>query len=175
MPFYQVYHSCPLSDDQRQSLATAITNSHCQAFKTPAFFVHVGFIESKDKGKTYFVAGKAHDTTSNRIIGTVRTSAARTKEDFDTLGAEIEAAWYHALDVQPPTEKPSWNTEDESKRLIMVTFVPMITIREGGMAIPEAGQEQSWLDEQLPYIEGLADKGIKDFAGLLAEIKETQG
>ncbi|KAF5664460.1 7-alpha-hydroxysteroid dehydrogenase [Fusarium heterosporum] len=162
-------------DDQRQSLAAAITNLHCQAFKTPAFFVHVGFIENNDKKGTYYVAGKSHDATSNRIIGTVRTSAARTKEDFDTLGAKIEAAWYRALDLQQPTEKPSWNAEDELKRLIMVMFVPMITIREGGMAIPEAGQEQSWLDEQLPHVESLANKGIEDFSGLLKEIKETQG
>ncbi|KAF5002481.1 hypothetical protein FGRMN_306 [Fusarium graminum] len=148
-------------------LATAITDLHCQAFKTPAFFVHVGFIENKVEKGTYFVAGKSHDVTSNRIIGTVRTSAARTKEDFDTLGAKIEAAWYHAQNLQSPTEKTSWNAEDELKRLIMVMFVPMITIREGGMAIPEAGQEQSWLDEQLPYVESLADKGIEDFSGLI--------
>jgi phenylpyruvate tautomerase PptA (4-oxalocrotonate tautomerase family) len=172
MPFYQVYHSYSLNGGQRQNIASAITDLHCQAFQTPAFFVHVSFIEEGTKDQTYFMAGKAHDSTSNRIIGTVRMSAARSKADFDKLGAKMEAAWYNALDLKQPTEKESWNSADESKRLLMVTFVPMITIREGGMAIPEAGQEESWLNEQLPYIESMADKGIEDFAGLLSEVKE---
>ncbi|KAM0288450.1 hypothetical protein ACHAO9_007096 [Fusarium lateritium] len=171
MPFYQVYHSYDLNGDQRQKIASAITQLHCQAFQTPAFFVHVSFIEEGTKDKTYFLAGKAHDATSNRIIGTVRMSATRSKADFDELGAKMEAAWYNALDLTSPTEKESWDNVDEPKRLLMVTFVPMVTIREGGMAIPEAGQEESWLKEQLPYIESMADKGIEDFAELLSEVK----
>ncbi|KAM0558103.1 hypothetical protein ACHAPJ_005270 [Fusarium lateritium] len=172
MPFYQIYHSHPLNKAQRQDLAGAITQLHCDAFKTPSFFVHVRFFEEHNGDDAYFVAGKSHPATSNRVIGIVRTSASRSKADFDDLGAKIEEAWYNALKLASPTEKAPWKREDEARRLIMVTFLPMITIREGGMAVPEAGHEENWLKEQMPYIESMANKGIEDFSGLLSEVKD---
>ncbi|KAF5595676.1 BCS1-mitochondrial of the AAA family of ATPase [Fusarium pseudocircinatum] len=153
MPFYEVHHSYPLTQHQRQNLATAITRLHCEAFKTPSFLVHVRFLAEDNINNTYFVAGKSHSLTSNRISGNVRTSAARSKADFDDLGAKIEAAWYETLQVSPPPEKLTWSKEDEKTRLIMVKFVPLVTIREGGMAAPQAGEEEAWLKEQLPHIE----------------------
>ncbi|KAF9779123.1 hypothetical protein IL306_002351 [Fusarium sp. DS 682] len=171
MPFYEVYHSCPLGQDQRQRLAQAITHLHCEAFKTPAFFVHVRFFAEENSENIYFMAGKPHHLTSNRISGNVRTSSTRSKEDFDELGTKIEAAWYETLKLTPPTEKSTWSSDDEEKRLILVKFVPLVTIREAGMNAPEAGQEEDWLKGQLPYIEDMANKGVGDFADILAEIK----
>lgn len=151
MPFYQIYRSYPLDQDQRQSIASSITNLHCRAFTTPSFFVHVHFIHEDSGSGNYFLAGKPHTATSNRIIGIVRTSATRPKAAFDELGAQIEGAWYDALKIAAPAEKKEWSQDGEEKRLMMVTFVPMVTIREGGMAIPEAGQEGGWLKGQMPF------------------------
>ncbi|KAF4954256.1 hypothetical protein FSARC_12193 [Fusarium sarcochroum] len=171
MPFYQVYHSCRLKKVQRQDFAAAITQLHCEAFTTPPFFVHVCFYQEHNGDDAYFVAGKSHQATSNRVIGNVRSSAPFSKADFDDLGAKIEAAWYDALKLSPPTEKALWKREDEARRLIMVTFLPMITTREGGMAIPDAGHEETWLKEHKPYFESMSNKGIENFSDLLSEIK----
>ncbi|KAM0426427.1 hypothetical protein ACHAPT_008474 [Fusarium lateritium] len=172
MPFYQVYHSYPLDKDQRQSIATSITNLHCAAFTTPSFFVHVHFIQEDASAGNYFLAGQPHTATSNRIIGIVRMSATRSKSAFDELAAQIEGAWYETLEIVAPAEKKEWSQDDERKRLMKVTFVPMITIREGGMAIPEAGQEGGWLKEQMPFFEEMSGKGITDFTELLDELKQ---
>ncbi|KAF4958849.1 hypothetical protein FGADI_2051 [Fusarium gaditjirri] len=156
-------------------LATAITRLHCEAFKTPAFLVHVRFFAEENTDNTYFVAGKSHPLSSNRISGIVRTSAARSKADFDELGAKIEAAWYETLQITSPPEKSTWSEEDEKTRLIMVKFVPLVAIREGGMAAPQAGEEEAWLEEQLPYIESMAEKGVEDFINFRNEIKGHKG
>jgi len=64
MPFYEVHHSCSLTQGQRQNLATAITRLHCEAFKTPAFLVHVRFFAEDNTDNTYFIAGKPHPRRS---------------------------------------------------------------------------------------------------------------
>ncbi|ESU07619.1 hypothetical protein FGSG_02211 [Fusarium graminearum PH-1] len=171
MPFYQIHHSCSLNQNQRQLLATAITQLHCRAFETPSFFVHVRFYPEENKDNNYFVAGWPHPATSNRIVGLVRDSASRSKADFDKLATDIEEYWYSVLGVQPPAKKSRWNVGDEEKRLIMVTFTPMLALREGGMTIPEAGKEEDWLQEQLPYIDSMRVKGIEGFPGLYNDAK----
>ncbi|KAK1977721.1 hypothetical protein LZ30DRAFT_730978 [Colletotrichum cereale] len=177
MPFYQVYHSFSLSQTQKQSIALSITNLHCSAFNTPAFFVHVSFSDegSKSDDGTYFMAGKLHSGNSNRIIAMVRTSASRTKDDFDNLAASIEEAWDRAL-KEPNAENTKGNEGiDESKRLLMVVLTPMLAIREGGMVIPEAGHEDDWLNKQLPYIKNMANKySVDDFKDLLEEVEQRK-
>ncbi|KAK2035572.1 hypothetical protein LX32DRAFT_723724 [Colletotrichum zoysiae] len=177
MPFYQIYHTYPLSQTQRHSIALSITNLHCSAFNTPAFFVHVSFSDqgSKFDDATYFMAGKPHSTNCNRIIAVVRTSASRTKEDFDNLAASIEKAWDRALENPDAENTIGYKESDESKRLLMVIFTPMLAIREGGMAIPEAGHEDDWLKQQLPYIKTMAEKNnVDDFKELLKEVEQRQ-
>ncbi|KAK1593421.1 uncharacterized protein LY79DRAFT_514273 [Colletotrichum navitas] len=177
MPFYQIYHTYPLSQTQRQSIALSITNLHCSAFNTPAFFVHVSFSDqsSKPDDGTYFMAGKPHSTNSNRIIAAVRTSASRTKADFDNLAASIEEAWDSALEEPGAGNTKGYKEPDESKRLLMVMFTPMLAIREGGMVIPEAGHEDDWLTQQLPYIKTMAEKhNVDDFRELLKEVEQRQ-
>jgi phenylpyruvate tautomerase PptA (4-oxalocrotonate tautomerase family) len=170
MPFYQVYHSCTLSDEQKQVLASRITSLHCEAFNTPKFFVHVRFFPEKNEDNTYFVAGRPHSSTSNRIIGLVRTSASRSKKDFDELAKDIEYNWYNVLGVEIPEDSNIWTSENEKKRLIMVTFTPMIALREASMTIPEAGHDQEWLEEQLPFIHSMANKHVPGFSDLSDEI-----
>jgi len=171
MPFYEVHHSYPLSDDERQSIARSITNLHCTAFATPSFFVHVQFFAHDINDRTYYMAGKPRTVNSNRILGVVRTSPSRTKSDFDTLATNIEDAWYKALSAAGTKGK---NHATEAQRLLMVTFLPMVTIREGGMAIPEAGQEGGWLKQQLPYIWKMSERGLEDFTDLLEELQDRK-
>ena len=171
MPSYEVYHSHPLTPSQRQALATSITNLHCTAFTTPSFFVHVQFISHDASDGTYFMAGKARLANSNHIKGHVRTSAARSRADFDDLGAKIESAWYDVLRV-PGGPEPA---DDETKRLLKMSFHPMIAIREVGMAIPEAGKEGEWFKRQMPFFEEMAErKGNQDFVDLLRELAERE-
>jgi phenylpyruvate tautomerase PptA (4-oxalocrotonate tautomerase family) len=174
MPLYEVYHSYSITDEQRQSLATAITQLHCDTFATPSFFVHVRFVKHDATDCTYFMAGKPRTTNSNRIIGIVRTSHARSRADFDLLGEKIEEAWYQCLNTPSPKDANYQSKDGEAKRLLMVTFTPMITIREGGIPIPEAGQEGVWLKEQLPYFKKMGDKGIEDFTMLVRELQERK-
>lgn len=175
MPFYEVFHSCTLNPEARQSLASAITDLHCKTFTTPSFFVHIRFKAEDASDGSYFMAGKPRQTNCNRIVGLVRNSSARTKSDFDTLAAKIEGAWNDAVGMTQPDESGVLSPEDESKRLLMVTLVPMVTIREGGMEIPEAGQEGWWLKSQLPYIKHMAqERGIEDFADLLKELDSRE-
>ncbi|KAF4775592.1 hypothetical protein HER10_EVM0012306 [Colletotrichum scovillei] len=173
MPFYQIYHTYSLTQKQRESIALSITNLHCSTFSTPAFFVHVNFIKQEPKSDdgTYFMAGKSHTSNSNRIVALVRTSASRTKDDFDALAAKIEDAWNGA--VKEPGKEADF---DEAKRLLMVVFTPMLAIREGGgMAIPDAGHEEAWLKQQLPYFKEMSEKhGVKDFTDLLEELKQME-
>ncbi|OOF90393.1 hypothetical protein ASPCADRAFT_10690 [Aspergillus carbonarius ITEM 5010] len=174
MPLYKVYHSYPMTDEQRQALATSITNLHCETFTTPSFFVHIRFIPHDARDGNYFMAGRPRLTNSNHIVGIVRTSSARSKSTFDALTAKIETAWYEAFHNRPSNDS---NEEDDAdrKRLRMVTFTPMITIREGGMAIPEAGEEGTWLKEQLPFIKQMSEReGLDDFTEMLREIEERE-
>ncbi|KAF9874220.1 hypothetical protein CkaCkLH20_08203 [Colletotrichum karsti] len=176
MPFYKVEHTYPLSAAQRQSVATAITNLHCAAFDTPAFFVHVSFAKheagSADDG-TYFMAGKPHSDNSNRIVAMVRSSPGRTKADWDKLAADIEGAWDDAVGIR--RDGAPGAGLDEAKRLLMVVFTPMVAIREGGMAIPEAGHEAAWLKEQIPYFKTMSEvHGVQDFTDMLEELRHRE-
>lgn len=175
MPFYQVFHTCPLATDQRQSIATAITNLHCTAFKTPSFFVHVSFVKQQAApvDDTYFVAGKPHSNNSNRVVGVVRTSPSRTKADWDELAAKIEDAWNEAVGACKGKETSDGASFDEEKRLSAVMFTPIIAVREGGMAIPEAGHEDAWLKQQLPYFKEMSQsRGLQSFADLVEEVEQ---
>ncbi|KAK2595213.1 hypothetical protein QQS21_007066 [Conoideocrella luteorostrata] len=174
MPLYEVYHSYPLTIEQRQTLAKSITDLHCTTFTTPSFFVHVRFIAHDPRDQTYFTAGKPRTVNSNRIICTVRTSPARLKSDFETLAGKIEDAWYNAVNGHT-LAGDEFGGETAIRRLLMVTFIPMVAIREGGMTLPEAGKENDWLQDQLSFIKQMSERsGMEDFAEMLQELKEKK-
>ena len=121
------------------------------------------------------MAGEAHPGTSNRIIGLVRMSENRPKIKFDRLAELIEAGWYSVLGLDSPAASEEWTVEHEKRRLLMVTFTPMIALREAGMIIPEAGHDQEWLEEEAFFIQTMANHGIPGFAGLLEEVRHGNG
>lgn len=147
MPFYQVYHSYPLNDLHRRLLAARITTLHCEAFNAPRLLVHVRFFPEHSPDHTYFVGGVSHSSSSNRIVGLVRTSASRSKEEFDKLAEAIEKGWNEILRVDVPKhDGDEWVFKEEEKELMMVAFTPMVTVRERGLTVPEAGNDQAWIN-----------------------------
>lgn len=168
MPVYQIFHSYPLTLSQQQTLATAITTLHCTAFTTPSIFVHVSFF-LQTSPNVHFLAGKPRPSGANRIVGIVRTSASRPKSAFDNLAQQIEDAWHEAVKGD---DKP-----DLEKKLLLVTFTTMVTIREAGFTIPEAGHEGGWLREQLPFIKSKrmseGEEG-EDYRDMLVELETRE-
>jgi phenylpyruvate tautomerase PptA (4-oxalocrotonate tautomerase family) len=57
MPWYDVEHVFPLTDQQRDAIARRITDIHTQKFTTPKLFVHVQFRDASED-MTY-IAGEA--------------------------------------------------------------------------------------------------------------------
>lgn len=56
MPFYVISHKDPITSQQRDDLAAAITKIHTTLFTTPSLFVNVKFEESS--AADYYVGGK---------------------------------------------------------------------------------------------------------------------
>jgi phenylpyruvate tautomerase PptA (4-oxalocrotonate tautomerase family) len=55
MPFYQVHHSYPLTDEQRNALASRITYIHTRLFTVPSAFVNVGY--ENVSATPYYIGG----------------------------------------------------------------------------------------------------------------------
>ncbi|TQV91525.1 Tautomerase [Cordyceps javanica] len=171
MPYYEVHHSLPLSDAQRQELAQAITTVHVTAFNTPSMFVIVRFVAEDLAQGNVFVAGVREDKTSNSIISYVRTSPARTKADFDKVAQELEDAWYKIVGNGQKTSAHPYLSEKPEARLHAIGMLPIVTAREAGFGIPVAGEESEWIQEHLPVFKELAGHGETSFVSLLAELQ----
>ena len=184
MPFYEVIHSYPLEPSQRQTLAESITKLHAHTFTTPSFFVNVKFTQCDASDKSYFVAGVPKTTATNRIHANVRTSASRTKASFDKLAAEIEEAWYDAIDGEKQTEgkdegkRPgavdATDRDVQAKELLFVVFYPMIAVRERGMTISEAGKEKEFFEEYLPIIRKKGEEGDEEYQSIIDEFEKRE-
>lgn len=60
-----------------------------------------------------------------------------------------------------------------ARKLLVMAFLPMVAIREGGLAIPEAGQEAAWYTENMGYFQKEADeKGDETYKDMLQELTE---
>lgn len=177
MPYYELHHSHPLTDAQKQSLAQAITAIHVKAFSTPSMFVNVHFIKEDLAQGNFFIAGKREDKNSNTVLAYVRTADSRTKADFDKVCSEIEDAWYATVGKGSDSknvEHPYLSGEPET-RLHAVALLPIVTAREAGFTIPVAGEEKAWITEQLPVFKQLAAQGNAGFVSLLAELQAKSG
>ncbi|KAL6250125.1 hypothetical protein RBB50_002426 [Rhinocladiella similis] len=196
MPFYeiiltidQIQHTYPLTPTQKHSIARSITHLHSTTFLTPSLFVNVVFqylpassssastnpadstANEQEDDPTYYLAGDPvshHPHGPNRILAQVRTSPARTKAIFDDLATRIEKAWYDAVNFDPSSDTQK---DKAAKKMHMITFYPMIAARENGVTIPDAGNESSWLKDNMPYFKSQAyDHGDQDFKKMVEEI-----
>ncbi|KAF3931565.1 hypothetical protein ABW19_dt0208654 [Dactylella cylindrospora] len=88
MPFYQVFHSIALSDDQKDELAQVITKAHSGVTGALAMFVNVEFYHNTNPWQ--YVGGMRRP--NNKIIGTTRPRGEASVL-MDDVVAEIYEGW----------------------------------------------------------------------------------
>jgi phenylpyruvate tautomerase PptA (4-oxalocrotonate tautomerase family) len=108
MPFYEVDHSCTLTEGQKDELAEALTTIHSTKFMTPKLFVNVAF---KPMTTDFYVAGKRK--APNMISAHVRTGGGRDKSQWDELCDEVLEAWESIVGKLPKVKVyPTHGTSD---------------------------------------------------------------
>jgi phenylpyruvate tautomerase PptA (4-oxalocrotonate tautomerase family) len=106
-----------LDDDERQSIATAITRIHCDVTGAPATFAHVVFADSK--AGDYSVFGTIRAGRTDEIKGELRRQMATAVAETAGIGAD--------------------------KVAVLTVDVPASWVMEGGALLPEPGEEDDWL------------------------------
>ncbi|THV68762.1 hypothetical protein D6D28_06408 [Aureobasidium pullulans] len=151
MPAYEVEHVCPLADDQKDLLASAITKIHSQQFSAPKLFVNVRITDIS--GQRTYVAGKQYK--SNRIFAYVRHGPSRTQSDYDAVSKALTQAWE---EIVPGTEL----------RLVMF-YGAIVAGMEAGFSIPQAGDDKQWIEENMDAFKKKAEEGDEHFRELVEE------
>ncbi|THX13731.1 hypothetical protein D6D13_03639 [Aureobasidium pullulans] len=151
MPAYEVEHVCPLTDDQKDRLASAITKIHSQQFSAPKLFVNVRITDIS--GQRTYVAGKQYK--SNRIFAYVRHGPSRTQSDYDAVSKALTQAWE---EIVPGTEL----------RLVMF-YGAIVAGMEAGFSIPQAGDDKQWIEENMEAFKRKAEEGDEHFRELVEE------
>jgi phenylpyruvate tautomerase PptA (4-oxalocrotonate tautomerase family) len=195
MPFYEVAHATPLTSEQRDALAEAITSIHSNKFTVPRMYINVIYTDTSST-PTY-VGGRPvrpecqcivttspscqtnasrktpPKTTSNRIVARVRRGSSRSREDFNALCSEIQAAW--ARIIHPGLcENDELPPRDLELRAIFITGELLAGLK-CGFHVPTAGDELAWATENYTAFQKRADAGDEDFIDLVAEVKQWPG
>lgn len=165
MPFYEIQHSLILTPTQRTKLAKDLTTLHSTTFNAPSLFVNVRFVALNDPDEDYFYGGERRLGT-NRIFAFVRSGPSRGAEILDKLGEEIEKVWDGVVG-----RKVGGVGLGNENVLQGVFIVPGLTAREEGFAIPLAGEEGPWLEENMEKFKERAEKGDVDMKNLIAEVE----
>lgn len=163
MPLYTFYHSVPLSAEQKQALATSVTESHSRIFTALTALVNVSFMDTS-RGTTY-IAGELQGLP-NTVEGKVRTGPGRTRAMFEQMCEELIAAWDKTV--------RGGDTEVGPDELRVALVGGLVAIVEGGVLIPEAGKDQEWFKENLPLLEQRAAKGHVPSQKMLADVKRAE-
>ncbi|KAJ7436221.1 hypothetical protein FB451DRAFT_1571143 [Mycena latifolia] len=166
MPLYEVWHSYPLAEAQRADLAQRITAIHTTLFTVPAAFVHVRF--ANYVATEHYTAGKKRTGTINLVLANVRSGAARTRDLYESLCRQIEAAWTASVG-DPATQGGA------HARLTGAFVLGTVTISyKQGFTVPEAGQEVEWTRENLLKFQALADDGNEFCRDMIAELRTRE-
>lgn len=121
MPLYQCYApQGSLDDDQREKIAQAITDIHCELTTAPPTFVHVQFHDRKTAGGDQPI----------RLSGGIR--AGRPESTTEQLVSRISAAVSEIGGLAPDSIT------------MRTTETPASWILEGGRVMPEPGEEAAW-------------------------------
>jgi len=159
MPIYQVHHIVPLTDEQQDAIAEAITVCHSENFKTPRLFVNVFFVDAATENR--YVAGKRRKT--NMIVAEVRHGPSRTQELYHNVIKTLEQAWATTVGT----------TGDQELRAVFL-LGGFVAGAEVGFPLPEAGHDAEWLREHYAAFEKLAENGDGDFQDLVQELKTRE-
>jgi phenylpyruvate tautomerase PptA (4-oxalocrotonate tautomerase family) len=129
MPIYECTSPAGLVDDStKENLAKEITRIHCDATGSPASFVNVLFHETHEG--SYFVGGRP--SGHSLVVGTIRQG--RDIQTRQAILSELSHMWTR-LTGQPASEL-----------LIALTEIPSGSVMEGGLVLPQPGQERGWFD-----------------------------
>ncbi|KAH8651248.1 hypothetical protein BX600DRAFT_516832 [Xylariales sp. PMI_506] len=167
MPYYQFHHVAPLSKAQKDKLAQAITQIHCNKFKT-AFTIYVNVRFTNTQGEDIYVGGIPHQ--SNIIHGTLRDGPLRTRDDYQSLCLEISSAWTSIVHPDHSGRVPA----ALALHGIFLTGADL-AIMELGLIVPTAGKEKEWALENMPNLKKRAQDGDEAVATMLAEMQTKLG
>jgi hypothetical protein len=178
MPLYEIHHSHPLTSVQHRALATSITALHCSTFSAPSLFVNVVFLPSS----THFVGGAA--AQPNYIIGHLRPRGPENGAKLATIVAELTRIWNahvrleggsSVLDRIPGvgyTPKKGDGRLDDARALHGVFLMEDIAAgAEQGFALPVAGQDGTWVRENMAEFRRRAEDGDEGMRALIEEVK----
>jgi phenylpyruvate tautomerase PptA (4-oxalocrotonate tautomerase family) len=121
MPLYTCISDSRISDDEREKIALAITDSHCSHTGAPPEFVHVFFNE-------YLGGNKKTDL---RIVGSIR--AGRPPDLKAMMHADIVAKVTDIL------------SSSAGRVRLKLQEVPAEWNMEGGEVLPAPGTEADWM------------------------------
>lgn len=180
MPLYRVEHSTPLTTSQRDALATAITDIHAVKFTTARMFVNVEFADISAVHS--YVGGKPSGGRHNHIRAHVRSGASRTPADWEDVCRRIEGAWDGIVGVGLPRVRRAegqaqangdGDGHGASLGLRSVIILGgMIAGLEAGFALPPAGGDVQWLEENWEAFLQRAREGDAEFVDLVKEVEE---
>ncbi len=122
MPLYRcTVPAGTIPTDQRAAIAAAVTEIHCDVTGAPDTFVHVFF----------FDVPAADEPPRHRLHGSIR--AGRTDAQKEELHARLRDA---IVRITAASDADVSVTSND---------VPAKWIMEGGMLLPEPGEEADWL------------------------------
>lgn len=168
MPYYEVNHTISLLPSQKSDLARAITEIHSTRFSTPRLFVNVKFTDFSET--PLFIGG--HEQKKSHILAHVRTGASRTTKDFNTLCADVTAAWNDIVVPLPKVRRSDSDTDEDRKLYSVFVLGDIVAGMEAGFEIPEAGKDKAWLAENMGAFRARAESGEEEFAALVKEVEE---
>lgn len=183
MPIYQVHHVCPLTDEQQDQLAEAITVCHTEILNAPRLFVNVFFVDAAKQNR--YVAGKrvshitwpshtppnnflkpkltTHQRKTNLIMAETRHSPSRTQEMYQAVIKILTESWSAIVG----------KTGDKELRGLFFSG-GLVAAAEVGFPLAQAGHDDEWVREHYAEFEKLAESGDEDFITLVEELKTRE-
>jgi len=117
-----------LTDTQKASLASALTDIHCRFTAAPKYFVQVIFIDVSPSN--YFVAGKRLEHDNIFVHGQIRGGRALAIKQH-LIGAIMAAV----ADIA---------ATDSAATQVYIIDVPAEQVAEWGRILPQPGEEAGW-------------------------------
>lgn len=127
MPLYRcVVPAAALPTERRAALADAVTTIHCDVTGAPETFVPVFFFDGPEPGAA----------PRYQVHGSIR--AGRTDEQHDAIRGGIRDAVVRIAGA----------SDDDVQ--VTTGEIPASWVMEGGVLMPEPGDEERWMAEHLP-------------------------
>ncbi|KAE9376498.1 hypothetical protein N431DRAFT_479742 [Stipitochalara longipes BDJ] len=179
MPLYEVSHCIPLSREQKDAFAEFITDLHSTTFVTPRLFVNIAFDQPGPIGAIYSGGKSRGQTLPNYIRATVRVGPSRPKEKYDEMATKILSRWDEVVNDATlgahSFDKLTAKEENNVKKLQAIVFCPMVAALENGVIVPGAGDEGTWLKDNMAYFQEQVDvHDDNDIRDMLKEMSERE-